>query len=254
MKCESCGSPLSLEQKFCPYCGKENMQATQHVQDMERYHGEFESTKSHVYGKTKSVASNAVKGVVISLLFLVIVFLFYTAVASYEVMYQIKDWSKSLHAKEYKMQIEEFLEDGDYYSLGMFCNAKGIYAYDNGYEEYRPVINMASQYAWFYNYMLNAVLHDKYWKPEDNHWVYDSMASALNQFYLSYEEDYEKSYRKGNLDMDVMRPYMDDMMDEVCLILTEYCHLTREEAMGLPYMKEAQRQLLVEERMEDAEK
>ena len=59
---------------FCPYCGKENVQATQHVQDMERYHGEFESTKSHVYGKTKSVASNAVKGVVISLLFLVIAF------------------------------------------------------------------------------------------------------------------------------------------------------------------------------------
>lgn len=254
MKCESCGSPLSLEQKFCPYCGKVNVQAAKHAEDMERYHGEFESTKSHVYRKTKSVASNAVKGVVASLLFIVIVFLFYTAVSSYELTYIIQDISKSINGKKYRAQIEEYLEDGDYYSLGMFCNAKGIYAYDNGYEEYRPVINMASQYAWFYNYMLDAAIKDKYWEYEDNKWVYSSMASALNQFYYCYEQDYENSYRKGNLDMDVMRPYMDDMLDEVSLILTEYCYLTREEALALPYMKEAQRELLIEGRMEDVEK
>ena len=253
MKCESCGSPLSLEQKFCPNCGNANTQAMQHAQDMEKYQEEFEYTKSHVYHKTKSFASNSVKAIVSCVLFVIIIVLIYLAVAHYDFAYTWERFVNKMQRQENLEQIEEMLEDGDYYGIGAFCSVKGIYAYDEGYEEYRPIIDMAMQYNWFYNYMLQCVLPNKYWQDGENEWIYGSVASALEQFYRAYATDYEDSYRVGNLDMDKMQPYMDDMVDEVGLILTEYCNLSQEEAMALPYMRDAQRALLIEERMSDAE-
>lgn len=252
MKCSSCGGPLSLEQKFCPHCGSANVQAAQHAQDMEKYHTEFEYTKSDVYHKTRSFASNAVKGVVASVLLIVILVLVFTATHYYDVEYRWKEISNRWNCKEHLEQIEEFLEDGDYYAIGAYCNANSIYAYDDGYEEYRPIINMASQYYWFYDYLLDIILPNKYSEYSDRDWMYSSIASGLNQFYVYYFEDYESMYDRGNLDMDEVQPYMDDMVDEVGLILTEYFHLTEEEALALPYMKEAQRALMLEEKLENA--
>lgn len=35
MKCKYCGGNLTLEQAYCPHCGRPNEEAEQHVKDME---------------------------------------------------------------------------------------------------------------------------------------------------------------------------------------------------------------------------
>ena len=49
MKCKYCGVNLTLEQAYCPHCGRPNEEAAQHVKDMEHYKSNFEDTKSDVY-------------------------------------------------------------------------------------------------------------------------------------------------------------------------------------------------------------
>ena len=49
MKCEHCGGNLTLEMLACPYCGKENPHAKQHIRDMKKYQGDFSDTRSEVY-------------------------------------------------------------------------------------------------------------------------------------------------------------------------------------------------------------
>ena len=34
MKCNNCGAPLQLDQKFCPNCGSPNEQGLKHANDM----------------------------------------------------------------------------------------------------------------------------------------------------------------------------------------------------------------------------
>ena len=46
MKCPYCGAPLGLDDKFCPYCGQPNTLAKKHQADMEKYHREFQETRS----------------------------------------------------------------------------------------------------------------------------------------------------------------------------------------------------------------
>ena len=36
MKCNNCGAPLQLDQKFCPNCGSPNEQGLKHANDMEQ--------------------------------------------------------------------------------------------------------------------------------------------------------------------------------------------------------------------------
>lgn len=46
MKCKYCGGNLTLEQAYCPHCGRPNEEAAQHVKDMEHYKSNFEDTKA----------------------------------------------------------------------------------------------------------------------------------------------------------------------------------------------------------------
>ncbi len=48
MKCNNCGAPLQLDQKFCPNCGSPNEQGLKHANDMENYNKKFNRTRSKV--------------------------------------------------------------------------------------------------------------------------------------------------------------------------------------------------------------
>lgn len=58
MKCNNCGAPLQLNQKFCPNCGSPNEQALKHVNDMENYDKKFNRTRSKVISNSKWFVKN----------------------------------------------------------------------------------------------------------------------------------------------------------------------------------------------------
>ena len=63
MKCKYCGGNLTLEQAYCPHCGRPNEEAAQHVKDMEHYKSNFEDTKSVTYDNHHSAGDPVCGGV-----------------------------------------------------------------------------------------------------------------------------------------------------------------------------------------------
>lgn len=58
MKCNNCGAPLQLDQKFCPNCGSPNEQGLKHANDMENYNRKFNRTRSKVISNSKWFVKN----------------------------------------------------------------------------------------------------------------------------------------------------------------------------------------------------
>ena len=53
MKCEYCGSNLTIEDAVCPYCGKPNAQAGGHRALMKKYRDRYERTKADAAKKSE---------------------------------------------------------------------------------------------------------------------------------------------------------------------------------------------------------
>ena len=63
MKCENCGAPIGLEDKFCAYCGAPNPHFLKHQADMEHYEKEFVKTQTEVMkstGRMARISSNLI--------------------------------------------------------------------------------------------------------------------------------------------------------------------------------------------------
>ena len=53
MKCEHCGSNLTLEDKVCPYCGMENKLAGKHISDMDKFAKDYTSVRDEVLSNSR---------------------------------------------------------------------------------------------------------------------------------------------------------------------------------------------------------
>ena len=84
MKCKYCGGNLTLEQAYCPHCGRPNEEAAQHVKDMEHYKSNFEDTKSDVYEVAEKNTEIMSHMIIITVLVILCVVVFVVAGASTE--------------------------------------------------------------------------------------------------------------------------------------------------------------------------
>ena len=54
MKCNNCGAPIQMNQKFCPKLRLTKIvEFKKHIDDMEQYNKKFNSTRSKVIGNSK---------------------------------------------------------------------------------------------------------------------------------------------------------------------------------------------------------
>ena len=83
MKCKYCGGNLTLEQAYCPHCGRPNEEAAQHVKDMEHYKSNFEDTKSDVYEVTEKNTEIMSHMIIITVLVILCVVVFVVSARSW---------------------------------------------------------------------------------------------------------------------------------------------------------------------------
>lgn len=250
MKCEFCGAALSLEILYCPYCGKENAAAKQHVNDMAYYQGAFEETKKNVYEKTHAYTHNTVKIAIVAVLAIVWVVLLILMSNSYEINNAIKNAENNRNFKEIEAQIWEYLEDEEYYALSVYCMEMEIRTYDTKFEPYEPVIRLASQYQYIYENLMGIITPSKYeldYQERDIGYLSD----YIEYFYENYNRDWEESDYRNLYDMEKLQPQMDRMEQSLQVLLRAYAGLTEEEAKQFSSMKNSQRVLLLEEGLLD---
>ncbi len=243
MKCENCGGNLTLEDVVCPHCDAVNPHAIQHIRDMKRYEKEFSGTKKDVYSVTKNYTGNVVRVVIIALLIIMTVICGVVSGKSYSIHRRIVEAESNKNAATCKAQINEYLENREYYALSIYFEEKHIETYDSPFEEYGVIEFAASKYRYIYSTLMGTM------KPYDDDLSEEirNIASYLGDFYEVYDED---SYRyMGTSEMN--KKAIAGMEEQIYALLQGYCGLTAEDIQALPTMSEAERALVIEEGMKD---
>jgi len=72
MKCQYCGNNLGIEDEKCPYCGKENSQASKYIDNMKNYKEDYDKAKE-TSSKRVRLNSRTARMVVIAIMVMIAV-------------------------------------------------------------------------------------------------------------------------------------------------------------------------------------
>ena len=111
MKCKYCGGNLTLEQAYCPHCGRPNEEAAQHVKDMEHYKSNFEDTKSDVYEVAEKNTEIMSHMIIITVLVILCVVVFVVSARSWSIHRGLLQFDAGIRQSSYMKQMEQYLED-----------------------------------------------------------------------------------------------------------------------------------------------
>ena len=159
MKCKYCGGNLTLEQAYCPHCGRPNEEAAQHVKDMEHYKSNFEDTKSDVYEVAEKNTEIMSHMIIITVLVILCVVVFVVSARSWSIHRGLLQFDAGIRQSSYMKQMEQYLEDEDYIGLSAFCDRHYIrpYSSNNSYEKYQLLMEASGAYRYFYESLMKAV-------------------------------------------------------------------------------------------------
>jgi len=245
MKCSFCGQSLSLEEEFCAHCGQMNPHAQQHIQDMKHYKGEFENTKQGVYAATGRYKAVTARVVIIAVLVVLIAIMLCLYNAVYDIYFEYMRMDAGRNVEEYTAIMDEYLAEEDFRSFSLFCDEREISSYEEGYEQYAPVIRSTDYYVWFCDNMMKFVT-DSLEERKASDWDY--LVYALNEFYNAYDlSEYE---HLENVDRPENLQALETMENNIRLILQTYLDFTEEETAAMRELSEAKRTVLFEEKFQ----
>ncbi len=249
MNCAYCGAPMNLESRYCPHCGRPNVQAERHSRDMEHYNKEFERTRRGVYGTLR-----AYKGITARLI------LFVTAVVimigAFVVMNGAYGINRSRLIREAKAnaaaitaQIDECIDNKDYVTISWLGDHYALTHYtldkDDDFARYYPVIMFARNYASLYNNLVPLVTEDK---PSERRHTLTYVNEDLSYLYKRiFDED---AYSYAVYDEELVSRVRDDVLELSDALLIRYLGCTPEEADGLHTMSEGKRSAFLEDKFE----
>ena len=252
MKCKYCGGNLTLEQAYCPHCGRPNEEAEQHVKDMEHYKNNFEDTRSDVYEVAEKNTELMCHTIIITVLVILCVIVFVVATRSWSIHRGLMQFDSKIRYNSYVKQMEQYLEDEDYIGFSAFCDRHYIRSYsrDNSYEDYQLLIEASVDYRYIYESLMKAVTIN-----------FDSVG-RLSSLYESISEYYERLEKILHpVDNEYMEKQYQELPEEkkedilrmeanVKMLLQTYFGMTPEEAENFGTMSNAQKVVFLEEKGE----
>lgn len=212
MKCNNCGAPIQMNQKFCPNCGSPNVEFKKHIDDMEQYNKKFNSTRSKVIGNSKWFVNYIapITALVITMTALTLAIIGKNSMIGYDIAKKNQQKYYSSHSDEIQTKLKLLLEAGDYatlYSMDYVYIRKGIISMMER--------NNSSYYGDEYMNTISRAVAD----------MEDIVSRRLN---LSYHSVSKESIK-----------YINDIYEKSHELLKAYCNLTDEDIAGLPDMSQA---------------
>lgn len=238
MKCNNCGAPIQMNQKFCPNCGSPNVEFKKHIDDMEQYNKKkFNNTRSKVIGNSKWFVKYIapITALVITMTALTLAIIGKNSMIGYDIARKNQQKYYSSHSDEIQTKLKLLLEAGDYATL-----------YSMDYVGDCSIKDNDDKYAWndFYNVAGDYVYIRK---------GIISMMERNNSSY--YGDEYMNTISRAVADMEdiVSRrlnlsyhsvskesiKYINDIYEKSHELLKAYCNLTDEDIAGLPDMSQA---------------
>lgn len=244
MKCDHCGGNLTLEDLACPYCGKENPHAKQHISDMKRYNRDFSNTRSEVYSVVNRYSGIAVRSVIIVVLLIAILVAGIVSSESYSIKRHMEQANSARHVEEYMEIMDAYLAEEDYLSFKAFCEAHYIDGFEDSYTKYRPIILTTNQYSTIcYHLMRIITAEDR--ESQERYLGY--MADSIEYFYKYMDIDQFQYYDGAVCEENVQM--LQRIEENLQALFRSYFGLSAEEAAGFGELSQAKRIVLLEERL-----
>lgn len=242
MKCKYCGGVLTLEDAQCPYCGKTNEQARQHIEAMNHYHGEFENTKKKVHFIVGEYTQITVRVVILAILIIFVVAGLIVKGKAYSIRRTFIKQNAKQHVTEYTKLLERYMEEENYQAFLAFCDANYIASYEDSFQQFYPVKRAAQSYCNVYTSVMNAVFLTDF---ETLGQTAKRLSEDLDYFYDCIDRDKYIYYDAAEIEENVKA--MNTMEYNVTLLLSTYCNLSDEQAKSISGLSSAKRAVLIEE-------
>lgn len=240
MKCIYCGSNLNIDDKFCSFCGKENVHAQQHRKDMEHYRNDYYRTKRVVFEKSGRTVSMIAKLSVIAGLVLVSLLLLIGAANSYKITDWIRRFEIKMDLDTHVRKLDRLEADRDFFGLTSYYETNELY-YSQDLREYRAISYMSSDYLHIYDYTFRLLNHEKYTytSPEE---LTEDISYYIESFYnrLEYNEYMPEQYSKIHM------AAMEDLRMELETFIHVYLMVPREDIGTFQELSPGKIQLIVE--------
>lgn len=130
MKCENCGAPIGLEDKFCAYCGAPNSHFLKHQADMEHYEKEFVKTQAEVMKSTGRMARISSNLIILAILVVLNIIAVVFAFSATELAWNAREQAQKKNIATYRADMEELIEAKEYQKLYSYYSSNHITGID----------------------------------------------------------------------------------------------------------------------------
>ena len=210
MKCPYCGGEIGLEDVTCPYCGRANEQAVQHVRDMSRFRRRFAETESHVLGKARNYSRIVPRVLVILVLVVACVVMAVITEGAYSIPGNARRRAAEKDPAGTIAVLEDYLEQEDYISFASYIDFHEIRTYGTDFSEYSRLYWCAWYYREFVIRLEHIFLQKDRMEWARNDASYD--IRYLCQSISSFKESYDTAEREDGPRMNDARQMRTNML------------------------------------------
>ena len=247
MKCKYCGGDVTLNDHFCPSCGRPVDQAQRHQKEMREYETEFEETKQQAMNE---LAANSGGGTAVGIrLFIiaalvVLLFWMFINLDGYNMNQKREKKAANKNYEAYVEQIEQYLADRDYTQLSVFVDKHELDMNDK-YDDFRWIFYGARDYKNIFEALLETAYIGK---DTRNLYYAERLSDYVNQF---YEDILSDSYTRLSEDPQKTEAVYNEMEADVAVLLQKYLRLTKEETDSLRGLTKSRRTVLIEQALDE---
>lgn len=247
MKCKYCGGDVTLDDHFCPHCGRPVDQSQRHHQEMKQYETEFEETRQEALEKI-SVSSGGGTAVGIRLAaIIVLVIAIVTAFIRLDPYYAAerkaaRDVKK--HFAEYTQEVDTLLENRDYLALSSFIKVHDLNSNDQ-FREYSEIFDSVYAYTRIYQGLQQLAFSDE--DSIQSMYYLQTLSRSYNDFY----EIMNDSHYSWTEDIEKTEAAAADMEADLAVLVQKYLGLTKEETDSLKGLSDSRRTILLESAIDE---
>ena len=154
MKCPYCNNNLNIEDKFCPYCGKENQFAKEHQESMEHYEADYTATKEDVIAETRRFKTKTIRITILAVLVAIAAAMFILAMSADDLKYARREKQTAVMAPVHKAAIQKLMAEEDFLGVDAYIDANHI-GYSDAFDEFYAVEQASRYYSYFYRDLLD---------------------------------------------------------------------------------------------------
>lgn len=246
MKCEYCGANLNLEDKVCPFCGRENPFAVQHQKEMDQFNRDYNKTKKEVLENASKSSKRTVRITIIAVLVALVAVAAVVFALRDDIRYNLQE--KQIAAKKavYEKEMEQMMIDKDYLSLEAFMSEKRI-SYADAFSEYYELSHNLLYYKWLVEDLTSLITF------ENRTYNYDSKEELIKDISeRAYNILKPVEINKYNeIEFEGLKgECIESIKEDTILLLKTYFNLSDEEAGSLKTLSEARINVLLEDKYE----